>query len=89
MKRIVFLVLIIFIFSCKKDEPCYICDIQLMTTTASSGNPSTTVTTNTTVKKCDLTESAIEDFQTELTTSSTTTSGTATVIVRQTCTCSK
>ena len=82
MKKLLFFILIIFLFSCKKDE-CWHCVTKVVTQCSGYASYDTTVTSD----ECDMSADEIKAYEKALTKTITATTGGITCTERWTCKC--
>lgn len=90
MKKLLFLLALVFLFSCQK-ESCYTCTVTYRTSTsggayASNSNAGTTIAT---VSKCNVTDKEIANFIKESSASASVSAGGITATTTSTCVCVK
>jgi len=90
MKKLLFLLAIVFLLSCQK-ESCYTCTLTYRTSTSGGGyaSNSNAGTTTTTVNKCNVTDKEIASFIKESSVSATVNSGGISATTTSTCGCVK
>ena len=86
MKKLLFLILIVFCFSCKK-ESCYQCKMTIVTTVP--GYPTAGSTTTVTTEQCGLTVEAIKAYEKAGTSTTTVTMSGIAATAKSTTVCTK
>jgi len=85
MKKLMFVLLIIFAITCEKDSGCWNCMTTMITQCSGYASETTIVTTT----ECDMNNNEIEIYEKLLTRTTTATTGGITCTIKSTCNCRK